>query len=154
MTTRDACQRCGHATEILRNPLRRLKWTKHWRYAMAATASHPLRSCPSCGAMYRYDGKLLAAGATETIHETQIAAYRDEMKNLRNAFASVVIAAEIGAGATLLGLAPQSTIVTLVIASVGVAALIPVVYFSRKVRAARAEIKLLKRARREGKIFE
>lgn len=134
--------------------MRRLRFTRYWGYAFLAGRDRPLRLCPSCGSLYRHDGQLIAAGATRTVHEEKLIRHRNDMKWLRAAFGSVTVASGLSVAWTLLGPLPYDMIVTLGVGAVGVASVLPFGYFSRKARIAKKELRALKSARKEGKVFE
>jgi len=153
MANTETCERCGHALEILRRPVRELRWSRHWMQGVRSLFTGPLKVCHQCGAVYSPEGELVAAGAVETGTEHRLDVYRKDMANLRNAFGGVVIAA--GALATWLAAGPQAYHLGQVIAvgSVGVAALVPFVFFDRKARLAKRDLKRLRKARRSGQIL-
>jgi hypothetical protein len=95
MATLKRCDRCGHGLEILRKPVRRLRWTRYWGLGWRSLFTGPLSVCPQCGAMYATDGTLLAAGAIETDTERRLNAYRRDMAYLRDSFGGVFIAAGV-----------------------------------------------------------
>jgi hypothetical protein len=95
MATLKRCDRCGHGLEILRKPVRRLRWTRYWGLGWRSLFTGPLSVCPQCGAMYATDGTLLAAGAIETDAERRLNVYRRDMAYLRDSFGGVFIAAGV-----------------------------------------------------------
>lgn len=154
MAERTKCQRCGHDTEVMDRPGRRLRFTRYWGYAFLAARDHPLRLCPSCGSIYRHDGELIAAGVTPTIHEERLIRHRNDMRWMRAGFGSVIAASGLSVAWTLIGPVSYDMIVTLGAGALGVAAFLPYEYFSRKARIAKKELRALKSARKEGKVFE
>ena len=112
----------------------------------------PLRTCSQCGAIYANDGSLLAEGAVATEVEQKLDLYRKDMAYLRDSFGGVVIAAELVAVWMIAGpgamLGPEVAISV----SVGVGALFPYMYFGRKARLAKKDLKQLTAARRSGTI--
>lgn len=154
MAERNRCTRCGHGTEVMDRPMRRLRFTRYWGYAFLTGRDRPLRLCPSCGSIFRHDGELIAAGATLTVHEEKLIRHRNDMKWMRAGFGSVIVGSGLGVAWTLLGPLSYDMIVTAGVAAVGALALPPFEYFNRKVRIARRELRALKSARKEGKVFE
>lgn len=148
------CSRCHHDTEVLRRPFRRLSWTKYWGYAFANTRERPMRVCPSCGSIFRYDGELIAAGATSTVHEDSLVQYQHDMRGMRDAFRAVFVASGLGVAASLIWPLGIDMIATVSVGAVGIASLIPARYFGKKVRTVRKELREMKVARQEGKVFE
>jgi hypothetical protein len=114
----------------------------------------PLKLCPGCGAIYTWEGELLAAGAAETAEELRLRTYRGDMARLRDSFGAVVVAAELAviwmsAGTMTFPVeAPILAIVT------GGAALIPFTYFHHKARAARQELRRLRETRVKGALTQ
>ena len=151
-THSDPCARCGHALKILSRPLRRLRWTRYWWRGVKSLFTGPLRICSQCGAIYANDGSLLAAGAVATAVEQELDQYRKDMAYLRDSFGGVVIAAELVAVWLIAGPGPFfGTKIALSIA-VGVGAFLPYVYFGRKARIAKKDLKALSEVRRSGAI--
>jgi hypothetical protein len=144
------CQRCGHALEVLKQPTKRLRGTGYrWR-GFVSLFTRALRNCPQCGAVYTGDGELLAAAVVETTHELSVRSYRDDMAQLRDAFAAVTIAAELGVAWMLFG--PQSfgLAALLLAGAIGLLAVPPFIFFAKKVREARRDLKALRDARING----
>lgn len=152
MAVSDRCARCGAALDVLRHPVRRLRWTRYWWKGFTSFFTGQLRICSRCGAMYTGDGELLAAGAVETDAERSLNTYRKDMAYMRDGFAAVVIAAELAviwlaAGAETFELAK-----VLLAGGIGVGSLGPFAYFARKARMARRDLRRLKEARLRGEI--
>lgn len=150
MSDRNACARCGHETALLRHPVRRLRWSRHWWTGVASIFGKPLRACSRCGALYHFDGRLLAAGAVETSSEMDIQRYRKDMVGLRDGFGTVVLASEIAVVWTLVGPMTYDPSTAFAAGAVGVAALVPFAYFARKVSKARKDLKTLRTTRKHG----
>ncbi len=146
----DPCTRCGHELAILRRPLKRLRWTRHWRKGFMSLFTGPLRTCSQCGAMYANDGTLLAEGAVATEAEQQLDQFRKDMSYLRDSFGGVVIAAELVAVWLIAGPGPIIGFQVAISVAVGVAALLPYMFFGRKARLAKKDLKELTAARRSG----
>lgn len=151
-STNPACQRCGEPLAVLRHPLRRLRGSGYWREGLRSLFTLPLWVCSRCGAIYRHEGTLVAAGAVETADELRLKSYREDMAHLRDSFAAVAVAAELAviwmsAGANVFPLAAP-------IAAIGVGgvALVPFAYFARRARDARRELKRLREARIKGEL--
>jgi hypothetical protein len=151
MTRAERCDRCGEALEVLRHPIRRLGWTRYWWQGVASYFTGQLRVCSRCGAVYNPDGDLLAAGAVATDTERRLDTYRRDMAYLRDAFGAVIIAAEV---AVIWLAAGQSVaLVEAILAGVvGVGSFVPFVFFGRKARLAKRELKRLKEGRLRGEI--
>jgi hypothetical protein len=135
---------------VLRHPLRRLRRTGYWWRGVKSLFARPLKLCPECGAIYTWEGELLAAGAAETAEEVRLRAYRGDMARLRDSFGAVVVAAELAVIWMSAGANPFPAIAPILAITAGGAALIPFTYFHRKVRAARAELKRLRAVRTKG----
>lgn len=146
------CARCHRPLEILRHPVRRLWGTRYWFQGLRSLLAKPLRLCTACGAIHTWEGELLAVGAAETADELRLKGYRGDMVRLRDGFGGVVIAAELAviwmsASATSFPvLAPVLAIAT------GGLALFPFMYFGRKAREAKSELKRLREARVKGQL--
>ena len=149
MTTN--CQQCGHPLEILKRPLKRLRWTRYWWRGVASLVSQPLRLCPQCGSIYTHAGVLVATGAAETNAEMRLRGFKDDMIHLRDGFATLVLASEVGAVWTLMNAGSYDLGVTVVMGAIGGLALIPFTFFARKASTAKRELKSLKTARLKGK---
>ena len=146
------CQRCGTALEVLKHPLRRLRGSGYWREGLKSLFALPLRVCPRCGAIYRYEGQLLAVGAVETAEELRLQNYREDMAHLRDSFAAVAVAAELAVIWMSAGTAAFPVLAPAVAIGVGGGALLPFVYFARKAREARRDVKRLRAARVKGEL--
>jgi len=146
------CKLCGQRLEILRHPVRRLRWTRHWGKGIASLFSRPLRACNHCGAMYSGDGDLLAAGALQTVPEQQLDQYRRDMAHLRDSFGGVFVAAELAAVWMMAGAQTANLAGAILAGSIGAAALLPFGFFHGKARRARRELKKMKEARLQGYI--
>jgi hypothetical protein len=148
------CDRCGHGLEMLRKPVRRLRWTRYWGLGWRSLFTGPLSVCPQCGAMYSTDGTLLAAGAIETDAERRLNVYRRDMAYLRDSFGGVFVAAGV-AVAWLVGGAESLELAKVVVAGgAGGLALVPFFYFGRKARLARKDLRQLRQARQSGSILK
>jgi hypothetical protein len=110
----------------------------------------PLKLCPVCGAIYSWEGELVAAAAAETADELRLRAYRSDMARLRDSFGAVVVAAELAVIWMSAGANPFPVVAPVLAIATGGAALIPFTYFSGKARAARRELKRLREARLKG----
>jgi hypothetical protein len=153
MAAADRCQRCGRELEVLRHPVRRLSWTRHWWTGVSSYFTGQLWICPGCGAMYTGAGELVAAGAVETEAERRFNAYRKDMAYIRDGFAGVVIAAEL-AVIWLAGGAETFELAKVLLAGgVGVVALGPFAYFAHRAREAKRELRRLRRAREGGALL-
>lgn len=146
------CERCGSPLELLKHPLRRLRGSGYWREGLRSLFALPLRVCPRCGAIYRYEGQLLAAGAAETSDELRVKSYREDMAHLRDSFAAVAVAAELAVIWMSAGTAAFPILAPMVAIGVGGGALLPFAYFARKAREARREMKRLRAARMKGEL--
>lgn len=138
--------------EILRRPLRRLRWSRYWFKGVASFFGRPLRICPKCGAMYSGDGELLAAAAVQTEEEVRLDLYRRDMAYLRDSFGGVIVASEIAAIWLFAGAESVNVAAGILAASFGAAAFVPFGFFGSKVRSARKELKRLKQMRMQGRI--
>jgi hypothetical protein len=147
-----ACQVCGNALEILRHPLRRLRWSRHWGKGAASLFGRPLRICDNCGAMYTAEGELLATGAVQTEVEQRLDLYRKDMAHLRDSFGGVIVASELAAIWLFAGAEAGSLAGALLAGSIGIAAIVPFGFFGAKARRARRELKKLKEARIQGRV--
>lgn len=152
MATVEQCERCGQTLELLRQPVTRLRWTRYWWEGIKSFLTGPLSICRRCGAIYSSDGVLLAAGAVATETERQLNVYRKDMAHLRDAFAAVVIAAEIVVLWLVLGPEPVELAKVVLGGGVGLASLLPFWYFGRRASLARRDLKALREARRGGAI--
>ncbi len=148
MTTN--CQQCGSPLEILKRPLKRLRWTRYWWRGLASLASQPLRLCPQCGSIYTQAGMLVATGAAETNAEMRLRGFKDDMAHLRDGFATLVLASEVGAVWTLMSAGSYDLRVTVVMGAIGGLSLIPFTFFASKASQAKRELKSLKTARLKG----
>jgi hypothetical protein len=153
MTVSDRCERCGHDLEILRKPVRRLRWSRYWWQGVRSLFTGQLRVCNQCGAIYSNEGELVAAGAIETDTEQTLDVYRKDMAYLRDSFGGVIIAAELVALWLALGPEGASLAKVIIAGSVGAGALVPFLYFGRRARLAKRDLKQLGRARRSGQIL-
>jgi hypothetical protein len=151
-TANPQCQRCGAALEVLKHPLRRLRGSGYWREGLRSLFALPLRVCPRCGAIYRYEGQLLAAGAAETADELRLKSYREDMAHLRDSFAAVAVTAELAVIWMSAGVASFPLLGPLVAIGVGGGALLPFTYFARKARDARRELNRLRSIRVKGEL--
>ncbi|MDH3290014.1 MAG: hypothetical protein OEO20_12815 [Gemmatimonadota bacterium] len=153
MSRLERCERCGHSLDLLRKPLRRLRWSRYWWEGAKSLLTGPLWVCSQCGAMYSTEGDLVAAGAIETDAERRLDVYRKDMAYLRDSFGGLIIAAELVA--LWLGLGPSGAdILQVVIAgSVGAVSFVPFTYFGQKARTAKRDLKRLRQARRSGEIL-
>jgi hypothetical protein len=148
------CDRCGHGLELLRKPVRRLRWTRYWGLGWRSLFTGPLSVCPQCGAMYSTDGSLLAAGAIETDAERRLNVYRRDMAYLRDSFGGVFVAAGV-AVAWLVGGAESLELAKVVVAGgAGGLSLVPFFYFGRKARLAKKDLRQLRQARQAGSILK
>ncbi len=147
-----SCQMCGQGLEVLRHPVRRLRWTRHWGKGVASLFSRPLRVCGNCGAMYSGEGELLAAGAVQTEVEQRLDIYRRDMAHLRDSFGGVIVAAELAAVWLMVGAQTANVAGAVVAGSIGVATILPFGFFARKARGAKLELKKMKQARLGGRI--
>ena len=139
---------CGHALEILRRPIRQLRWTRHWGKGAASLFDRPLRICSQCGAMYSPEGELLAAGAVQTDVERKLDVYRRDMAHLRDSFGGVTVAAGLAAIWLVAGAESASVLGAIIAGSIGAAALVPFGFFGAKARRTRKELRQLKETRR------
>ena len=73
------------------------------------------------------------------------------MVHLRDGFATLVLASEVGAVWTLMNAGSYDLRVTVVMGAIGGLALIPFTFFARKASTAKRELKALKTARLKGK---
>jgi hypothetical protein len=153
MSDANRCDRCGHQLDLLRKPLRQLRWSRHWMQGVRSLFTGPLKVCMQCGAIYTTEGELLAAGAIETATERRLDVYRKDMAYLRDAFGGVVIAAELVALWMAFGTASADMVQVIVAASFGGGMFLPFSYFARKARLARRDLKKLREARRSGEIL-
>ncbi len=141
------CKLCAHPLEVLRKPVRRLSWSRHWLRGFASLFTRPLRICSTCGAMYSGDGELLAVGAVQTEPEIRLDTYRRDMAYMRDSFGGVIVASGL-AGAWLLGGAEATNLVGAIIAgSIGAVSIVPFGFFGSRVRRARKELRAMKAER-------
>lgn len=148
----ETCQRCGSALEILRHPLRRLRGSGYWREGLKSLFARPLKACPRCGAIYTFEGALVASGAAETTEELRLKVYREDMAHLRDSFAAVTVAAELAVIWMVAGTGSVSALAPLIAFGVGGGALLPFAYFARRAREARRQLKQLRDARMRGEL--
>lgn len=153
MATLRRCDRCGHALEILRKPVRRLRWTRYWGLGWRSLFTGPLNVCPQCGAMYATDGTLLAAGAIETDAERRLNVYRRDMAYLRDSFGGVFVAAGVAVAWLVAGAESFELAKVVAAGAAGGLSLVPCFYFDRKARVAKKDLKQLRRARQSGSIL-
>jgi len=146
------CGSCGTQLEILRRPLRRLRWSRYWFKGFASFFGRPLRVCSNCGAMYSGEGELLAAGAVQTEEEVRLDLYRRDMAYVRDSFGGVIVASEIAAVWLFFGAESVNVAAGVLAASLGVATLVPFGFFGKKVRGARKQLKRMKEERIRGRI--
>jgi hypothetical protein len=92
----------------------------------------------------------LAAGAVATEVEQKLDRYRKDMAYLRDSFGGVVIAAEIVAIWLLAGPGPASLAQVVLSIGVGAGSFFPYLYFGRKSRIAKQDLKRLRAERRSG----
>ena len=144
------CPRCGKRLEILQHPVRRLKGTGFQWQGFKSLFGEPLRSCAGCGAVYGADGSLLAAAVVETAQELSVKAYRDDMANIRDAFAAITIAAELGVAWMWFGSRSFGIISQILAIVAGGLAVPPFIFFAKRVRAAEREIDARRSARIRG----
>ena len=149
---RRQCESCGAPLEILRRPLRRLRWSRYWFKGFASFFGRPLRVCPKCGAMYSGEGQLLAAAAVQTDEELKLDHYRRDMAYLRDSFGGGIVASEIAAIWLFAGAESVNVAAGILAASLGAAAFVPFGFFGSKVRSARKELKRMKQMRMQGRI--
>ena len=143
------CASCGTELEILREPLKRLRWSRHWLKGASSLFSQPLRLCTTCGSLYDENGSLVAAGAAETEVELRTTRFRNDMIGLRDGFGAVVVGAGMTVAWTLAGPITYDPAVTILAGSVGVLALAPFGYFLAKVRKIKRELKTMRKTRKE-----
>lgn len=148
------CQQCGHPLEILRRPLRRLRWTRYWWRGLASLVSQPLQVCTKCGSVYTHQGALVAARAAETDAELRLRGFKEDMAHLRDGFASVVLVGEVGAVWTLLNAGSYDPRVTVLMCAIGGLSLVPFTFFARRASKAKRELKGMKTARLKGTTSE
>jgi hypothetical protein len=148
----ERCERCGHAVETLRHPLRRLRWSGYWWEGVKSLFTGPLKVCDRCGAIYASDGHLMAAGAVETDAEHRLDVFRRDMAYLRDSFAGVVVAGELAAFWLARSTVSPDIVQVALAAAVGAAALLPFGYFARKARSAKRDLVRLREARRRGMV--
>ena len=144
------CQLCEHPLVVLGRPLKRLRWTRYWWRGLMSLVSSPLRVCTKCGAIYTFNGQLVAAGAAETDVELRLRGFKDDMAHLRDGFATVVLTGEVGVIWTMMSSVGYDPRIPIIMGTVGVLAIAPCAYFARKAAVARRELKLLKAARKQG----
>jgi hypothetical protein len=154
MIDADRCSRCGHTLDLVRKPLRELRWSRYWVEGAKSLFTGPLKRCGQCGAIYSAEGELVAAGAIETDAERKLDTYRKDMAYLRDAFGGVVVAAEAVALWLAFGTAAPEMVKVIVSASLGGAMLVPFTFFARKTRLARMDLRRLRQARRSGQILK
>lgn len=143
---------CGNALEVLRHPVRRLRWTRHWVKGVASLFSRPLRVCGNCGAMYSSEGELLASGAVTTEAEQRLDSYRRDMAHLRDSFGGVIVAAELAAVWLAAGAQTANIGGAIVAGSIGLISIVPFGFFAGKAHRARRELKKMKEVRVQGRI--
>lgn len=148
------CQRCGNDLEVVKNPVSRLRWTRYWLKGVKSLFTRPLLACVKCGAVYTWEGELLAVGAVETSSELKLRALREDMSNLRDAFGTIVIAGGITAGWIVLGPGSFDVGAAVIAGSVSGVAFLPFSYFARRARQARRELKKLKETRIKGELTQ
>ena len=141
------CILCAHPLKVLRKPVRRLSWTRHWVKGFASLFTRPLRICSNCGAMYSGEGELLAEGAVQTEPELRLDGYRRDMAYMRDSFGGVIIASGLACAWLLAG--PEAGNVTgaIIAGSIGAVSVVPFGYFGSRVRKARKELRAMKTKR-------
>jgi hypothetical protein len=144
------CQQCGHPLEILKRPLRRLRWTRYWWRGLASFVAQPLRVCTKCGSIYTAAGALVAAGAAETDAELRLRGFKEDMAHLRDGFATIVLVGEVGAVWTLMSAVSYDPRLTVLMGAIGGLSLVPFTFFARKASKAKRELKGMKTARLRG----
>ncbi|MCZ6917352.1 MAG: hypothetical protein O7I93_11285 [Gemmatimonadetes bacterium] len=142
------CQLCEHPLAILGRPLKRLRWTRYWWRGLQSLLSSPLRVCTKCGAIYTFNGQLVAAGAAETDAELRLRGFKDDMAHLRDGFATVVLTGEVGVIWTMMSSVGYDPTIPIIMGTVGALAIAPCAYFARKASLAKKDLKLLKAARK------
>ena len=146
------CKLCAQPLEVLRKPVKRLRWTRHWLKGFSSLFTRPLRVCAACGAMYSGEGELLAVGAVQTEPELKLDTYRRDMAYMRDSFGGVVVASGL-AGAWLLAGAETANLVgTIIAGSVGAVSIVPYGFFGSRVRRARKELKSMKTERMQRQV--
>lgn len=138
------CKLCAHPLEVLRKPVQRLSWTRHWFKGFASLFTRPLRVCPKCGAMYSGDGELLAVGAVQTEPEQRLDGYRRDMAYMRDSFGGVIVASGLAGTWLLVGAESANVAGAIIAASIGLASIVPFGFFGSRVRRARKELKSMK----------
>ncbi len=138
------CKLCATPLEVLRKPVRRLSWTRHWFKGFSSLFTRPLRICSSCGAMYSGEGELLALGAVKTEPEMKLDNYRRDMAYIRDSFGGVIIASGLAGTWLMVGAEATSLVGAIIAGSVGVASIVPFGFFGSKVRSAKKELKSMK----------
>ena len=146
------CVRCNRPLDILRHPVRRLWGTGYWWHGIRSLLARPLRVCPACGAIHTWEGELLAAGAAETADELRLKAYRSDMVRLRDGFGGVVVGAELAVIWMSAGTMSFPVLAPILAIATAGLALFPFVYFSRKAKEAKFELKRLREARLKGRL--
>ncbi len=148
------CRKCGHQLEVVRHPMRRLSWSRYWWTGFKSLFARPLLACRNCGAMFTWEGDLLALGAVETMGEVKLKALREDMINLRDAFATVTLAA-IGATVwMIIGPRTFEVIAPVLSGAVAVLSAVPFVYFTRRARQVKRALRGLKDSRVKGELAE
>ncbi len=152
MANLETCEQCGHALDVLREPVKRLRWTRYWWRGFVSWFTGPLRICAGCGAMYSNEGELVAQGVVATEPEERLNTYRKDMAHLRDSFAAVVIAAELIVVWLVVGVEGTPIDKIILAGGVGAGSLLPFAYFARKARIAKQKLKALRTARQEGRL--
>jgi hypothetical protein len=80
----------------------------------------------------------------------RIRGFKDDMVHLRDGFATVVLAGEVGAIWTLMSAGSYDPRLTVLMGAIGGLALVPFVFFARKASRAKRALKRLKAARITG----
>ncbi len=147
-----SCQMCGHQLDLLRRPLKRLRWSGHWWKGVASLFGRPLRACNQCGAIYSEEGDLLAVGAIQTNVEQTLDVYRRDMAYIRDSFGGVILAAALAATWLLASSGATNVTAGIIAVAVGAAAFVPFGFFVGKARLARKQLRRMKETRLKGQI--
>ncbi len=145
-----SCEDCGEPIDVLRRPVRRLRWSRYWWHGWTSLLGNPLRYCPACGALYSFGGQLLGSAVVETAHELKARDFRDDMIGLRDGFGTIVVASGLTVGWTILGPVAYDVTVAIWAGAVGGISLLPFSFFAKKARKAKSELRQLRSARTKG----
>ena len=148
----NSCSLCGSSLNVLRHPIRRLRWTRYWLTGLKSLLARPLKECRQCGAMFTWEEELIAEGVVETVQELKLRNLRDDLANMRNSFGTLFLAGEFAALWMWFGPAAYDGAAPVVASAVAIVSLMPFAYFNRRVQLMKKQLKQSRTARTEGRL--